>query len=726
MPLDQNNPPLTDLPKLRKGLTCTFNDYDVHGKPHWMINDPGRNKFFVIGWLEYNIYQNWDLGTVDNVMDAINNKTTLNVTREDIENFYRFLRKNFLIAQSGYDIYHLGKEQNLFSKDNWIKWLIDHYLFFRIPLWHPDNFLIKTRSIASFVFSRNLFYVMIVLAFIALYQIGAEWDIFTHTFSSIFNLNGIIFYFIGFSLCKFCHEMGHAYMCRRYGIPVQSLGVAFLVFWPVLYTDTTLSWVLNSRQRMKIALAGIWTETYVTIIAALIWCNVDSITIKSVCYMIITVNWMASLLVNVSPFMRFDGYYVLADFLKMPNLQPRAFALTRWQMRRWLFNWPDPPPEVYAPRMKHFLIAYSIFTWIYRLSLYLGIAVMVYHFFIKIVGIILFMIEMYYFVLGPFIHELQTWHALKDRFSWNTRTIITASCASFLVLLLFLPVQNTITIPATMSYYHEFLVAEAEGMIASSLPTPGTHVKKGQVLITLKSVDLENSLTIAMLNYRKKLAELRTAKISLNDINQKNIILSDINKSQAEYSKLYSLYEKLTIRAPFNGVVYEISPDLDPGDFVMKDEWIGDVIDTSKVIIEAYVDVDDIHRIKTGLKGDFYPAQFSENKVAVVLQSIDTLNTNQLNCAYSKTLKQFKTQDIVVDTPCYNASEMGGGIATYTAEDGSFVPVKSVYQVTFHPEEAVKLHNVERGTVVMEVESTSYVERMVYWVKSLLVKQSGF
>jgi putative peptide zinc metalloprotease protein len=728
MSSEENTPQQASLPKLRKGITCTFGDYDIHGKPHWMINDPGRNKFFIIGWAEYQIFEHWDVGDADQIIEVINNKTTLNLNREDIESFYNFLKKNYLIQQSGYDIHTLGKEQKLFAKDNWLSWLIDHYLFFRIPLWHPDKFLIRTSYIASFLFSRNLFYIMIMLAFFAVYQISMRWDMFTHTFSSIFNLNGLIFYFIAFSFCKFCHEMGHAYMCRRYDVPVQSLGLAFLVFWPVLYTDTTLSWVLKSHQRMKIALAGIWIETYVTIIAALIWCNTSEITIKTICYMIISVNWMASLLINVSPFMRFDGYYVLADFMKMPNLQPRAFALTRWQLRQWLFGWQDPPPETYATNMRRFLIAYSIATWLYRLTLYLGIAVLVYHFFIKIVGIVLFAIEVYYFILAPFVHEVQAWIYLKDRFSWNNRTAISASTAIILVLLFFLPIRTTITLPGTLSYFHEFVIAQEEGMVDIDGPTPkaGATVKKGEIILELTSVDLENALNLVMLRYEKKLMELRNAKINLSDFNQKNVILSDLNKSQAEYSKLYSLYDKLKLRAPFDGVLYEVSPDLEPGVFIKKNEWVADVVDTSREIVEAYINEADLYRIKVGLTGYFYPSQFSETRVPIKLISIDTLNTNQLNCQYSKTIKQNKEQNSIVDTPCYNASEVGGGVATYITDAGTYVPVKSVYRVKLAPDYPIKINYVERGSVVVNSESTSFAAQLFYWVKSVLVEQSGF
>lgn len=724
---DQPTPPPTQivLPKLRQGITCTFGDYDVHGNPHWMINDPSRNKFFIIGWAEYQIFEHWGIGTVEGIIETINDKTTLNIDKTDIESFYSFLKKNYLIQQSGYDIHKLGQEQKLFAKDNWVKWIIDHYLFFRIPIWHPDSFLVRTSYVASFIFNRYVFYVMMILAFTAIYQISTQWATFTHTFSSIFTLNGIILYFIAFSFCKFCHEMGHAYMCRRFNIPVQSLGVAFLVFWPVLYTDTTLSWVLKSKQRMEIALAGIWVETYVTIIAALIWCNTDSVTIKTICYLIITVNWMASLLINVSPFMRFDGYYVLADYLRMPNLQPRAFALTRWQIRRWLFDWQDPPPEVYSNNMRRFLIAYSIATWVYRLVLYLGIAVLVYHFFIKIVGIILFAIEIYYFVLGPFISEINTWYHSREKFTWNKRVITTLVLASILVLLIFLPIRTSIKLPGTMGYFHEFIIAQEEGKIEGSIPKVGSVVKKGQVILQLQSVDLENSLNIVMLKYQQKLIELRNAKINLDNFNQKNIILSDINKSQAEYSKLYALYDKLTIKSPFDGVLHEISSDLAPGVFVMKNEWIADIIDTSRVVVEAYINEADLRRIKLGLTGYFYPSQLSEDRIPVTLSAIDTLNTSQLSCQYSRTIKQNKEESVVVDTPCYQSSEMGGGIPTYLTEEGTYVPVKSVYRIKLVPKGPVKINYVERGNVVLTAESTSYAAQAFYWIKSILVAETG-
>jgi putative peptide zinc metalloprotease protein len=723
-----NTPPKPiKLPKLRQGISVSFSDYDRAGKPHWVIHDGGRNKFFIIGWKEYEILQRWDIGTAEALVNAVNSETTLEVDLEDLDNLVKFLGQNYLLKQSGYQIHQSAKEQELFKNDNLFHWLITYYLFFRIPLVHPDKFLKRTLVVAKILFSRTLFYVMSCLGIIAIYQISVQWDTFTHTFSTLVTWQGFLLYMIVFAVCKLIHELGHAYMCRSYGIPVPTLGVAFLVFFPVLYTDTTLSWSLNSRARMRIALAGIWIEAYITIIAALIWANSHDITLQSICYLVVAVNFVASVLINVSPFMRFDGYYVLADYLKMPNLQPRAFALTRWELRRVLFGWDNPPPEKFKRDMHITLVAYSLITWIYRLTLYIGIAVLVYHFFVKILGIILFIIELYYFILSPFVNEARTWLILKDRFRWNIHTIVTLSIAVSLVIYFFLPINQTVKLPATISYSHRFLVATNDGMIANDPPAVGSKVKTNQPLIVIDSDSLNDELLSTYLSYKKSVSELRRSSVTDKYSHQRNVLLSSISKEQAKYEKLEDTLKIQTITAPFDGVIVELSPNTRKGNMVMKNEWLGDIIQPDNMRIEAFSNQVEMSLIKKNTSGYFYPKDLGYKRVPVSVALIEVLNSNELNCQTSQELKQSTENDnLYVETPCYNASELGGEIPTYITDEGKYVPVNSVYRIILTSEKPVKIEQVERGTVVLKTESTSYAQRTIYFLKKLVLEQSGF
>jgi putative peptide zinc metalloprotease protein len=424
--------------------------------------------------------------------------------------------------------------------------------------------------------------------------------------------------------------------------------------------------------------------------------------------------------------MRFDGYYVLADLLKLPNLQFRAFALTRWQIRRWLFNWPDPPPEKFSPRMHNILVIYSLSAWIYRLILYFGIALLVYHFFFKTLGIILFAVELFYFILAPFVHEFRFWITYRDRFTLNVHASITLSFLILAMGLFFLPISSTVDIPATLRYSHQFLYAPEEGILKTSLPSPGSPIKANQIITQIISPGIDYLLTNVGLSYKKSLSELRRAEIKPEYSHQQNILLSDIAKEQAQNMQLLQQRETLTIKVPFNGILVDSAEDLDAGSVVMKDEWLGDVIDPSQNFVEAYVDQVDRNKIKQGLTGYFYPNDLSQPRTPVIVTIIETLNVKKLECRYSSELIQDAKKDIVVDTPCYQVSDLGGKIAAYITEEGDYVPVESVYRVILKTQNVPHLNYLERGTVTLNTESHSYAFRFFYFLKRVLIEESGF
>ena len=167
---------------------------------------------------------------------------------------------------------------------------------------------------------------------------------------------------------------------KYFGCRVSSIGIAFLVFFPFLYTDTSDAWRLRDhKDRLLINFAGILTELHLALISTFLWAILPDGGLKSVAFFIATTSWISSLAINVSPFMRFDGYYVFSDWLKAENLQPRSFALARWQLREILFGFNHSPPEELNPSRRWTFISYAWLTWVYRFFIFLGIALLVYH-----------------------------------------------------------------------------------------------------------------------------------------------------------------------------------------------------------------------------------------------------------------------------------------------------------------------------------------------------------
>ncbi|MEG1042902.1 MAG: site-2 protease family protein, partial [Pseudomonas sp.] len=251
-----------------------------------------------------------------------------------------------------------------------------------------------------------------MLALVAgLWGVSRSWGEFTATLVDSLTWQGLLAYGLTLGLVKMLHELGHGFTAKRFGCRVPTMGIAFLVLWPVAYTDTNEVWKLTRRdQRLKVAGAGIVTELVIAAWALLAWVWLPDGAPKSMAFLLATTTWVSTLAINASPFMRFDGYFLLSDFLQMPNLHSRAFALARWDLREKLFKLGEPAPESFTDSKRRWLIVFAWATWIYRLVLFLGIAALVYHFFIKALGILLFLVEIVWFIAKPLWSEISAWY----------------------------------------------------------------------------------------------------------------------------------------------------------------------------------------------------------------------------------------------------------------------------------------------------------------------------
>jgi len=159
-------------------------------------------------------------------------------------------------------------------------------------------------------------------------------------------MKGVFLYALTLFFVKMLHELGHAYTARHYGLRVPTMGLAFLIFWPMFYTDNSDAWKLRKRtSRMAIAGAGTLVELGLAVPATFLWSFLPDGPLRSACFLIAATTWISSLLINLNPFLRFDGYYLLSDFLNVPNLQARAFALGKWHLRRFLAGIESPCPD---------------------------------------------------------------------------------------------------------------------------------------------------------------------------------------------------------------------------------------------------------------------------------------------------------------------------------------------------------------------------------------------
>ena len=619
------------IPYLRQDLEIFRGNSREDGSPAWLLYDAVRNKYFTVGLTAFRLIKNWRGGEdIQNFEKKINSQG-IETTGEEIKSFIGFLQQNNLIIQpQGQGVPFLMQQKNSLKK-SWIMNLIHSYLFFKIPLFTPDEWLGRTLNKVKFLGSKKIRNIIYILGFIGLFFVIQQFENFTKTFLYFFSLKGLMIYFITLVFVKCLHELGHAYIAKYHGCRVSAIGIAFLVFFPFLYTDTTDAWRLrNHKDRLLINFAGILTELHLALIATFVWGVLPEGGLKSAAFFIATTSWISSIAINVSPFMRFDGYYVFSDWLKAENLQPRSFALAKWKIRETLFGFNHKPPEEISPSRRWTFIIYAWSTWVYRFFLFIGIALLVYYFAFKILGIILFAIEIYWFIMLPIIKEMKQWWMMRSEMKLNKQTFRTISILTITLMVLFLPWKSSMKIPAVyISEKYSKIYSPYPAKIKSVFITKDQEVEAGQNLIELYSPELDkeiNSIRRKILLTKTKINRMSGTSGNMDEYltyNQRLIAL------QSELSGLTKTKEKLVIKAPNKGKVKDLVS-------LSNEMWVSNLDQLLGIVhygtgnVKAFIREEQIDRFQENTPAVFIPNDGDHKKIHLISNKLDLSSVNNL------------------------------------------------------------------------------------------------
>ncbi|NOQ35481.1 MAG: HlyD family efflux transporter periplasmic adaptor subunit [Methylococcaceae bacterium] len=698
---------LETLPPLREELELFKAAAAFDGAPTWTLYDPANQKFYRLNKLETEILSHWGLVSPELILEQLVKHCFNHATIDDIVAVLKFLNEHNLLQQHGQQALQQRLKQAQAAKQHWLKKLLHHYLFFKIPIFRPDKFLSRSYPAIKWLYQPSALYILISVLIINLFLLIDRWGMFSQTFLHFFSTEGFIYYSVALIFSKILHELGHAYTAHRYGCKVSSMGVAFLVMWPMLYTDTSDAWKLSSRnQRLAIGGAGMGIEVALAIVCTSLWHFLPDGMLRSSVFLMATTTWIMTLLVSLNPFMRFDGYFLFSDYLGVANLQHRAFALARWRLRRLLFAFTDAIPEKFPDKLHKTLLIYAWSTWVYRFFLFLGIALMVYYFFFKLLGLFLMLVEVTWFILLPITKELSYWIKQREQMHFNKNTLITFSVVLLFILALFIPWQSRIEAPALLSVAkHTELFMPLAAKLNKVLVTEGQSVKKGQVLLQFDSDDIE-----AQLQQQKIKIEVLRWQISFHGqettlINNRQILLSELASAETEYQSLIDEQQKLVITAPFAGKVLNLNEILKQGQWFAKDESLLMLAEFDEHQLEAYVSEEYLMQIKNGNNARFFPEQIQNPAIDAKIISIDKGAAMSLKPAFSSRY----TGNIAVQE---NHSEL--------------IPQSAVYRVLLKLDvKQSQYMQTLRGYVMMDAEAQTLASLLWKRIAGALIKELG-
>lgn len=612
------------VPALRDDLEILRTNSREDGSPAWMIYDALRNKYFTLGLTAFKLIKHWVAG-----QDIVNfekkvKQEGLDVSKDEIVQFIGFLQSNNLIIQPGdKGVMNLMQQKNA-TKQSWWMYVIHHYLFFKFPLFKPDVWLDRTLKYVKFFASKKFRYITYVLGLIGLMVVVNQFEQFLTTFTYFFSTEGFFYYLITLVFIKSLHELGHAYVAKHYGCQVPSIGIAFLVMFPFLYTDTSDAWRLRDhRERLFINFAGILTEFHIAILSIFLWAVLPEGVLKSAAYFLATTSLISSITINVSPFMRFDGYYIFSDWLKVENLHPRSFALAKWWLREFLFGLNVPAPEILNPARRNALIIFAFFTWTYRFFLFLGIAFLVYHFAFKLLGILLFIIEIYWFILKPIITEVKQWWSIRKIIQFNQKVLRTMIFLGLGLFLLIFPWKSSLKIPAVYEVEnYTKIFSPYDGRIEKIFVKKNEMVKKGQILIQLYSSKLEEEIVTTTRKITLAKREIGTLSQSAGNLDKYLTLSQRLVSLQTELLGLKTSQSKLVLRSPIAGQVKDFE-QLSVKQWVNHTTPLMMIVNYDQGRVRGLINDSQIKRFQTNVSAKFIPNDGQHDSVKLMSKHID-------------------------------------------------------------------------------------------------------
>lgn len=594
----------------------------------YVLYEPFTNKFYRLPQGAYEFVSRLSVNkTVGEVWNGMLNSATGEIPGqgEVIEMLAQLYQSNMLMydgIEDGAKLFERNQKQNRKK----VKASLLNIFFLKVPLVDPDALLNKLRWLIACLISKPFALVWLLTVIVAAKYGVENFDALKDSAQGFLSPSNIGWVYVCTVFVKLLHEFGHASVVKRYGGEVHTLGVMFMLLVPLPYVDATASWSFRKKsRRILVGAAGMLTEFLIASIALILWANLGGGILKNLAYNVIIMASVSTVLFNINPLMRFDGYYMLTDLLDMPNLQQRSVQHLKYLLERYIFFKRDAEPvaETWSERFVYFL--YGICSSVYRIFLFTGfiVAISQHYLLLSFFMGILLCLTMVIMPVGRFLKYI---FASPGLALVRSRAVILTVLffGSVFAFLFNVPVPDTFKAPGVMEArtYENAIVGES-GLVDRIYHYADGLVHKGDTLMLLQNRELEFQL-------EEKRAQLREATQSyyqaLENAPENMLpIEKRIGALKQELEKLEEDRSKLAVIAPIDGI-WDLK-DLDDykDRFVRQGDSIGLLLDTSSFDFLAVVSQEEVSRLFAGkprsvsvrLNGDAFTEIPVENVMAI-------------------------------------------------------------------------------------------------------------
>ncbi|QDT63503.1 site-2 protease family protein [Calycomorphotria hydatis] len=608
------------------------------GETVWCLKDPLSRRYYHLPEYEFQLLQ-WLDGrrTIGELIAMFRERfPSVTLAPQRLSQFLAEMRQEgLLLAQTPKQGRLLLKSAQRRETTAWRNSLLG-ILAIRFPGIDPQAILVELNHWVGWIFSRaGVLLGLMLVAFAGLALLGRWEEMYASlpTMNAFLTVDNLVLLLLVFAGVKVLHELGHGLAAIRCGGDCREIGLLLLVFTPCLYCDVTDAWRLRSKwQRIGIGLAGIWVELLLAAVATLLWCMSEPGLVRTLCLNVMLISSINTLLFNGNPLLRYDGYFVLADYLEIPNLADESRKWWRARWRNWFFPEGDTATAFSHDIRREFLLAvYGFASTLYRLFVLALILWLVWSvlsplglapFAVLMTGMMLFGL-----VAMPVMSTAKVLKSAEERKRLSpTRTIVfLLFMVGLIAFVCLIPLPSTVEAPVLVEVKDAAKVfVSVPGRLVSAAQE-GTTVKAGTGIAELENINLEGRLLeaeskVAELELRASTLDARRIRepeaAALMAFTQESLIAA-----RNEVEELERELQRLTLTAPQAGVIlpppkrppsnddteeqlasWEGTP-LDPqnlGVFLEAGTLVCEVGDPEHLQLIAYVDEDGVERVREG------------------------------------------------------------------------------------------------------------------------------
>ena len=669
------------------------------GRDCWVVKDPIAMKYFRFEEEEFRLLQ-----MIDGQMspDQIKRKFEFDfspqkISLQELFQFIGMLYRNALVVSEapnqGQSLRHRAVENE--KAKRWQS--LTNIMAIRFKGFDPDDLLTALNPWTAWFFTWPAFFAVLLFGVGALSLIVTNFEAFQNklpSFESFFAANNWFLLAVVLGTTKVLHEFGHGLACKRFGGRCHEMGLMFLVLTPCLYANVSDSWLLKSKwQRAFIAAAGMYVELVIASVAVFVWWFSMPGLVHHLALNVIVICSVSTLLFNANPLLRYDGYYILADVLEIPNLRQKATAMLN-RVSGKLFMGIETAEDPFAPsRRKWLFITYSVLAVAYRWLITFSIFWFVYRvlepYGLKIIGQLLAMMAIYGLVGAPLV-KLYKFFSIPGRTSMIKPVRLVGTLAAVGLVL-----GAIMLIPIPRYVYGCFYIqprdvanvyVEDPGVLWQVYVQPNQAVEEGTELIHLQSPGLEQQLA-------ELASEVHNAEVELG-IAQRAEMTRTVGQitpvearaaydtAVANYDKKLEDKERLLIKSPRKGFFLaghrKPAPDADSG---LLDGWhgtpleprnIGCSMDRQTIVGQV---VPDMSKFTAVLAIDQSEIEFIRSD-----QPVKLVSWQDRTKLLESTTGQISPVKMKI-APKGLASRYGGSLVTRQNSDGDDEPLSTTYMV---------------------------------------------